>query len=1023
MGVVLRGGRGVGAVLAAAGGAVAVVLAGVAGGGLADAATKPAAPVLPPRVHRPGPRVPGAAAGQAGRLAVRAGAQTGVSSLLGWGQDSYGQLGNGATTATQSTPVAASLPSGTEVTQVAAGYDHSLAVTSGGGVLAFGHNGTGQLGNGSTTDSDTPVNVALPSGTSVTQAAAGDGFSLAVTSSGGVLGWGDDEEGELGNGEVSGSPVTSPVTVSLPSGTSVTQVAAGTDDFGLALTSSGQVLAWGDNLFGQLGNGTTTSSDTPVPVSLPSGVTVTQIAAGGGVGYALTSTGAVYAWGYGPGGALGDGSTASSGTPVAVSLPSGTSITEIAGGGSFALALTSAGQVLAWGGGGSGQLGDGSTANSDVPVSVSLPSGTSARQIAAGGSFGLAATTTGSVLAWGDNVWGELGNGTTTGSDTPVTVTLPSGFKADTLAAGEDHALVLPAPVPQVTAISSDFGLPAGGGTITITGSGFTGATKVKFGTVKASSYTVVNDSEITAKVPAGTGLVNVTVTALGGTSADSPTDQYTYLAKGSVLDWGYDGYGELGNATYNNAVTPVAALLPAGTVVTSVARGYGDTYALTSAGTVYAWGYGTYGGLGNGTTTNNAVTPVKVSIPAGTVVKAIAGGYYAGYALTSTGQVLAWGYNNYGDLGDGGTTNSDVPVAVSLPTGTTVTSLGGQGYGAVILTSAGTVYDWGYGGDGELGDGTTADSDVPVKVELPSGTTATSVFAAQYGGFVITSAGGALGWGYNFYGELGDGTTTNSDVPVNVSLPSGTKATAFAGGGLSNYVLTSTGQVLAMGYGEDGELGDGMAADSDVPVVVSLPSGTTATAISAGYYSGYALASTGKVLAWGYDGYGDLGDGTTTDSEVPVDVSLPAGVSVTQLGPTIDYGGAVVVSPVTTETRVSPSSGAAGITVTITGLNLNGATKVLFGSAAASFTVVSATKITATVPAGSGKVAVTVTTPLGTSAKNGHVTYPSQRSQRPLANPAAGKDRHTRSFPAAAASRISAWTSRLRPNNAPGGM
>jgi alpha-tubulin suppressor-like RCC1 family protein len=500
----------------------------------------------------------------------------------------------------------------------------------------------------------------------------------------------------------------------------------------------------------------------------------------------------------------------------------------------------------------------------------------------------------------------------------------------------------------------------------------------VDFGTVKAPSFTVVNDGEITAKVPACTGLVNITVTtALGGTSATSAADEFTYLADGSVLDWGYNAFGQLGDGQFSNATTPVAALLPAGTVVTAVARGL-TTYALTSAGTVYAWGDGYYGELGNGTTTNYATTPVKVSIPAGTVVKAIAASYYGGYALTSTGQVLSWGDGTDGELGNGGTANSDVPVAVSLPAGTTVTSLGGQSYGAAVLTSAGTVLDWGLGYDGELGDGASNSSDVPVKVELPSGTTATSLAAAQFGGYVLTSAGTALGWGYNYDGELGDGTTANSDVPVKVLLPSGTTATALAAGALSGYVLTSTGQVLAMGYNYDGELGNGTTTNSDVPVAVSLPSGTKVSAIAGEYYDGYALTSTGKVLSWGYNYFDDLGDGTTTNSDVPVDVSLPAGVGVTELGPSVDDGGALVVSPVTTVNGVSPGSGAAGITVTINGLNLKGATKVLFGSVAASFTVVSATKITATVPAGSGTVAVTVTTPLGTSAKTHDFTYTS---------------------------------------------
>jgi alpha-tubulin suppressor-like RCC1 family protein len=123
-----------------------------------------------------------------------------------------------------------SLPAGTQVTQVAGGYDHSLAVTSAGGVLAFGRNDVGQLGDGTTTDSTVPVAVSLSAGTTVTQAAAGDGFSLAVTSTGEALAWGDDELGELGGGQVSNTPVTTPVAVTLPLGTTVTQVAAGTED-------------------------------------------------------------------------------------------------------------------------------------------------------------------------------------------------------------------------------------------------------------------------------------------------------------------------------------------------------------------------------------------------------------------------------------------------------------------------------------------------------------------------------------------------------------------------------------------------------------------------------------------------------------------------------------------------------------------------------------------------------------------------------------------------------------------------
>ncbi|MGH3156423.1 MAG: IPT/TIG domain-containing protein, partial [Streptosporangiaceae bacterium] len=141
-------------------------------------------------------------------------------------------------------------------------------------------------------------------------------------------------------------------------------------------------------------------------------------------------------------------------------------------------------------------------------------------------------------------------------------------------------------------------------------------------------------------------------------------------------------------------------------------------------------------------------------------------------------------------------------------------------------------------------------------------------------------------------------------------------------------------------------------------------------TALSGEYYAGLARTSAGKLLAWGSGGYGDLGNGSTTSSDVPAAVRMPAGVIVTSATPSIDVAGRAVVSPVPLVSRLSPNRGPAGTSVTITGLNLNGANKVRFGTASAMFTVVSPTKITATAPAGSGTVAVTVTTSLGTSAR-----------------------------------------------------
>jgi alpha-tubulin suppressor-like RCC1 family protein len=319
----------------------------------------------------------------------------------------------------------------------------TLTRSPGGSLLAWGKNHDGQLGDGILNSSFVPVPVKLPQGVRVVAVSAGAVFSLALTSDGRVLAWGKNNRGELGDGSTVSSPL--PVWVKLPRGVKVTAIAAGAVN-GLAVTSAGGVLAWGWDSFGQLGDGTRITSDTPVQVLLPRGVRVVAVSAGEQHCLALTSDGRVLAWGRNDSGELGTGDTRVRLVPAWVRLPGGTRVTAIASGMFHSLAVTSSGRVLAWGYNVFGQLGVAlvGAQKSDLPVWAGLPRATRIVAVAAGGEHSLALTARGVLFAWGINYEGQLGDGRQgIGRHRPLPVKLPGGARVTAIAAGWGHSLAL----------------------------------------------------------------------------------------------------------------------------------------------------------------------------------------------------------------------------------------------------------------------------------------------------------------------------------------------------------------------------------------------------------------------------------------------------------------------------------------------------------------------------------------------------------------------------------------------------
>ena len=288
----------------------------------------------------------------------------------GWGYNAQGQLGDGTTTSRSGF---GDIRVGNDVVQVAAGTGHGLALRSDGTVWAWGFNGAGELGDGTRTNRSTPVQVTGL--TRVTQVAGSGYFSLALRSDGTVWAWGDNRRGQLGNGSMASSPV--PVTVAGLS--QVTRISAGYDS-SMATRTSGisaitSVWTWGGNDFGQLGDGTLTSHSTPERVTgLP--LYIAGISAGGGFtarlgdggisatgGFAtvLGTDGTVWAWGDDSAGQLGNARSSTPVTRPVNTIGTGSGITQLSAGDLHLLALKSNGTVLAWGSNGSGQLGNGTT--------------------------------------------------------------------------------------------------------------------------------------------------------------------------------------------------------------------------------------------------------------------------------------------------------------------------------------------------------------------------------------------------------------------------------------------------------------------------------------------------------------------------------------------------------------------------------------------------------------------------------------------------------------------------------------
>ena len=384
-------------------------------------------------------------------------------------------------------------------------------------------------------------------------------------------------------------------------------------------------------------------------------------------------------------------------------------------------------------------------------------------------------------------------------------------------------------------------------------------------------------------------------------------------LSTGAVKCWGSNSNGQLGDGTTANRLTPTAVTgLPSD--VTAITTGRNHTCALLATDAVECWGYNPDGRLGDGSTIDR-LTPTPVT-GLSSDVTAITGGTRHTCALLATGAVTCWGDNNVGQLGDNTTNDRHTPTPVTgLPSDVTAITAGTEHTCALLATGAVTC--WGNNASGQLGDNTTANQLTPTPVTgLSSDVTAIS--AGHFHTCALLTTGAVHCWGYNGNGQLGDGTTNDRHAPTPVTgLSSG--VTAITAETFHTCALLTTGAVHCWGYNGYGQLGDGTTTNQLTPTpVTGLSSGVTA--ITAGRYHTCALLATGALTCWGDNTYGHLGDGTTIHRKTPTAVSgLDSGVGATTTTTTSTTTTSTTVAPTTTTTSTTTSTTVTPTTSTTT--------------------------------------------------------------------------------------------------------
>jgi alpha-tubulin suppressor-like RCC1 family protein len=751
--------------------------------------------------------------------------------LWGWGYNSTGQVGDN-TTVDRSSPV--QIGTMTDWKEIYGGVEYSMAIKTNGTLWGWGSNSSGKLGLNDTSQRNSPVQIGTL--TNWSKVSAGNSHTMAVKTDGTLWSWGIGAGGPLGlNDTISRSSPVQVGTLTNWSDVSASILGAvrhniygttswGSFNYSLALKTDGTLWSWGANTFGQLGLGDVVSRSSPVQIGTS---TWNSITARGFHSFSIRTDGILWGWGYNGYGELGLNNTILN-TTTTLTVPTNvgyeTSWSQLSLGYDHGVATKTNGTLWTWGVNGAGQIGDNSTTTRSSPIQIGTLTGWS--KVSAGASHTMAIYTDGTLWSWGLGTSGQLGLEANTPS-----WTIDRGTYWNEITSGDFHTM----------AIKTDG---------TLWGWGFNGSGQL-------GDVTIVNRS---SPVQIGTRTNWSSVSSGGSHTMAIYTD-------GTLWGWGRNDSGQLGLNNLIDRSSPVQI----GTLTnwSKVSAGGKFTFSIKTDGTLWSWGSNSSGQLGQ-----NDITARSSPVQIGTLTDwlDVSIGYFPAGSLT-TGTVIAlktngtlWGIG--GEIGDGTGSNRSSPIQIGTLTDWQKISCGSPH--KLAIKTDGTLWAWGRNNEGQLGDGTSVNRLSPVQVG-----TLTSWYnlstTANYTSAAIKTDGTLWSWGLGTFGQLGDGTFVSKSSPVQIGTL--TNWSSISIGNSHTIAIKTDGTLRAWGGNAQGELGRGFVAgpvSRSSPIQIGEDQWTSAYA---GNTFTHAIKTNGTLWSWGINTNGNLGDETFVSRSAPVQV------------------------------------------------------------------------------------------------------------------------------------------------------